>query len=613
RITGKRAENIEQAIAAYTKALEVYTKSAFPQDWAMTQNNLGAAYRNRITGERAENIEQAIAAYTKALEVYTKSAFPQDWAMTQNNLGNAYSDRITGERAENIEQAIAAYTKALEVRTKSAFPQDWAMTQNNLGNAYSDRITGKRAENIEQAIAAYTKALEVYTKSAFPQDWAMTQNNLGAAYSDRITGERAENIEQAIAAYTKALEVRTKSAFPQNHAETLFNIGSLYQDEQQFGLAYNTFSQAIETVESLRGEILSGEEAKRKQAEEWNKLYRRIVEVCLALERNTEAIEYIERSKTRYLVELLSKATSTTPANISSPLVDHNISFTEIESFLDNETAIIQWYIFTDCFRTFIITRDNHQPITWHSDQKDLKNLENWTNDYLQHYGENKQRWRYQLNDQLTQLNQILHLNQIAELVPPHCKKLILIPHRYLHLVPFHAIPLSTNGCPKPEYLTDKFPGGVSYTPSSQLLRFAQLRAKKLDDSLLNQFSHLFAIQNPSNDLAFTDIEVETIATDFQPHQILKHHQATKTALAQHLINENFCNSQWLHLSCHGYFNFQFPLKSGLQLADAITNIPERSNSLRYIPIDEEKAIDLDKCLTGSIPVFCKEGENQSG
>ncbi|MEH2095853.1 MULTISPECIES: hypothetical protein [unclassified Nostoc] len=66
----------------------------------------------------------------------------------------------------------------------------------------------------------------------------------------------------AIAAYSAALEVRTRSAFPQNHAETLSNLGRLYQDEKQFNSAYNTFVKAIETVEALRGEIVSGEEAK---------------------------------------------------------------------------------------------------------------------------------------------------------------------------------------------------------------------------------------------------------------------------------------------------------------------------------------------------------------
>jgi tetratricopeptide (TPR) repeat protein len=150
---GNKASNIEIAITGYEIALTVYTRQAFPQDWAMTQNNLAAAYSNRIRGERAQNLETAIACYTEALKVYTFDAFPQDWARTQNNLANAYSNRIRGERAQNLETAIACSTEALKVYTFDAFPQDWARTQNNLANAYSDRIRGERAQNLETAIA----------------------------------------------------------------------------------------------------------------------------------------------------------------------------------------------------------------------------------------------------------------------------------------------------------------------------------------------------------------------------------------------------------------------------------------------------------------------------
>ncbi|MFN6536382.1 MAG: hypothetical protein RM021_008405 [Nostoc sp. EkiNYC01] len=41
---------------------------------------LGNIYRNRILGNRAENLEFAIAAFSAALEVFTRSAFPEKWA-----------------------------------------------------------------------------------------------------------------------------------------------------------------------------------------------------------------------------------------------------------------------------------------------------------------------------------------------------------------------------------------------------------------------------------------------------------------------------------------------------------------------------------------------------
>ena len=71
-------------------------------------------------------MEAAIKAYEDALTVFTREAFPQDWASTQNNLANAYRDRIKGSKADNLEAAIKAYEDALTVFTREAFPQDWA-------------------------------------------------------------------------------------------------------------------------------------------------------------------------------------------------------------------------------------------------------------------------------------------------------------------------------------------------------------------------------------------------------------------------------------------------------------------------------------------------------
>ncbi|MEH2300198.1 MAG: CHAT domain-containing tetratricopeptide repeat protein [Nostoc sp.] len=596
RILGERAENIELAITAYFAALEVRTRSVFPENWAGIQNNLGLAYSDRILGERAKNIELAITAYSAALEVRTRSAFPVDWAATHNNLGNAYSYRILGERAKNIELAIAAFNQALEVRTKSAFPVDWAATQNNLGIAYGDRILGEGADNIELGIAAINQALEVRTKSDFPVDWAGTQNNLGNAYHNRILGEGAENIELAIAAFSAALEVYTRSAFPQNHAETLLNLGRLYQDEKLFDSAYNTFVSAIATVEALRGDIISSEETKRKQAEEWNKLYSRMVEVCLALARDTEAIEYIERSKTRNLVELLTKATLTSPENL--PLVSSSINFGEIQNLLDNKTAIIEWYLFYDCFRAFIITSDN-KPAIWHSSQQDLDALIDWTNEYLDDYynpeDKDKIQWQNQLEERLKKLSEILHIEEILDKVPKQCNRLILIPHRYLHLFPLHALPV------KESYLIDLFPNGVGYAPSCQLLQQVQLRQRP-------DFQSLFAIQNPTEDL-YQGYEkdlgaVAAIKKEFTDVNILKQDQAKKSAIILGInenihnltLNEKLLKANCVFFFCHGYFNSASPQDSGLQLADGNLTL---ADIITYFKLENCRLVTLSACETG--------------
>ena len=615
RIKGDRASNIEKAIDSCNAALQVRTREAFPQHWAQTQNNLAAAYSDRIKGDRASNIEKAIDSCNAALQVRTREAFPQHWAITQNNLAIAYTQRIKGDRVSNIENAISSYKAALQVYTREAFPQQWAMTQNNLANAYKDTIKGDRASNIEKAIDSYKAALQVTTRETLPYEWAQTQNNLAAAYWKRIKGDKASNIENAISSYNAALQIRTREAFPQDNAETLENLGMLYQEEGRFNSAYNTYESAIATVELLRGEIISGEESKRKQAEKWNELYRRMVEVCLQLQEDSQAVEYIERSKTRNLVELILYRDSKTifppevftqleqlrdeiakgqykiqngTAENATALAQHlqelrqqkksledkylpvasGFKIDRFQATLDKNTAIIEWYITSTGLETFIITCDNLQRLNSSISTDDLQALFNWVDKYLNAYYREKSEWINNLADYLTQIAEILNIEEILKLIPQTCSHLILIPHRYLHLFPLHAIPLSDGS-----FLCDKFSDGVSYAPSCQLLQQVNLR-QRFD------FKSLFAIQNPTEDLDYTDLEVETISSLFADKEVLSKKQATQTALSQ--ASSQIQQTNYLHFSCHGTFNLDSPQDSCLLLAGAVEN----------------NKLDLSKCLT---------------
>ncbi len=499
-----------------------------------------------------------------------------------------------------------------------------------MGVAYRNRILGDKAENIELAIAAYTTALEVLTRIAFPQDWATVQMNLGNAYFERIKGGRAENLEMAIASHRAALEVRTCSAFPQDHVTTLFNLGLTYQAAEKLDLAYQTFASAIATVDSLRGEIISGDETKRKQAEEWTKLYLRIVEVCLGLGKITEAIEYIERSKTRNLVELILERDSKTifPPEVVTQLeiyrdkiavgqyqiqngkaenptalgqhlqelrqqrnnlqdqylpVGSGFKFEQFQETLDANTAIIEWYIALDRILVLIIKPHGQQLTVWQSQPEDLDALSNCVNEYLRDYYRQKDKWQNQLEERLQELANILHIEEILNLAQiPKDYKLILIPHRFLHLLPLHALPVDESD------LIDLFPNGVSYAPSCQLLQ--QVQQRKRPD-----FQSLFAIQNPTGDLNYTDLEVQVIQSYFNTANVLNRKDATLTAINNSDLNTYHC----AHFSCHGYFNLTNAGKSALILANAPTaDTPTKPDSERYLNVRAGETHDLEKCLT---------------
>ena len=597
RIRGEKAENLERAIACYYQGLEVTTREAFPEEWARTQNNLGTAYSDRIRGERAENLEMAIGSYFAALEVYTRNTFPENWATTENNLATAFSNRIRGERAENIERAIASYLTALEVYIREDFPEDWATCQNNLATAYSNRIRGDRADNIEYAIASYQAALEVYTRDDFPEKWASVQNNVGSAYSNRFRGNRGENIDRAIACYLQASEVYNRADFPEQWAMTQINLGLAYKNIGNIDEAYNTLISAIETVELLHSEITSGYETKQKHAEKWNELYNTLVEVCLEIGSSAKAIEYVERSKARNFSELLIARNFKSLDSIVNQ--EKYIKYSEIEALLDNKTTIVEWYFLGNKFITFIINHNTPSPIVWQSSASDLEALQDWSNEYLSTYYQRTKQWSEQLQPRLVRLAEILHIDEILLHIPETCSQIVLIPHRYLHNFPLHALPIAVKG--QEFYLIDRFPDGVQYAPNCQMIQLLQNREHP-------NFNHLFAIQNPTDDLAFCDLEVETIKPYFNQTTILSNQTATKAALNDAL--EELQSAHCFHFSGHSKFDFTSPLDSVLVLADARrTSAFQSSDNLRapfsidsgqsavLIDSRENAVLDEEKCL----------------
>jgi tetratricopeptide (TPR) repeat protein len=128
-----KEQNLQKAIQAYEEALKVYTRTAFPTDYATTQNNLGTSYANLADArDKEENLKKAIIAFEVALKVFTKYAFPVQYAMTQNNLGLAYA------RLGEVRKAIECYEQALAISREIGDRRGEGTDLGNLGLAYVD-------------------------------------------------------------------------------------------------------------------------------------------------------------------------------------------------------------------------------------------------------------------------------------------------------------------------------------------------------------------------------------------------------------------------------------------------------------------------------------------
>ena len=626
-----------EAIAAYQDALKVYNRAEFPEKWADTQNNLGYAYRE------AGQSEQAIPCLQAALEVRTREAFPEDWAMTQYNLATAHSD------LGQVDEAITYFRSSLEIFQPTAFPVRCLKAGRDFGN------TAFKAGKWQEAIEGYKAAIEAVETSC---SWASSNQR------------RQEILEEAMDVYTQIVQAGINNRQPdlaieyieRSKARNLVKLfadtdGTLHPkgdqirpdtrkrlerlkaqivDKQQqldnlgedVGLTANTLRSTLsdgildystESIANLtppaplpykgRGEtdspLLAGEGQGERLTQSNDSDSSLNLNQIYAKRLRKELDDLQEKFD-----EVLNEILESDPAYALTQAVQP-IRFQEILDQLEEHTAIIEWYITDERFFTFVITC-HHEPYVWQSQPEDLSELNRWQQEYLDDYRQNKyHQWRDHLSPRLKEFSRILHLDEILRHVPEDCQQLILIPHRYLHLFPLHALPLVGQACRLPMVeeggqdaqptreicLLDLFPDGVRYAPSCQLL---QLSKKRCTEPLQTTASkHLFAIQNPTEDLTFANVEVEAIRRYFDPTNILPTQQATKTAWNQPSTKEQLRLANFIHFSCHGYFNFESPLRSALVLSGAKVSGTDQleDDNTRYIESPERDRIDLQKCL----------------
>ena len=460
----------------------------------------------------------------------------------------------------------------------------------NLSIDISDFPRGSRANNIEIAITGYQIVLNNLQPGS--EMFALAQNNLAAAYSKRINGSRAENLERAIEFYQAALTVRTLEDFPIDNVTTLNNLGWAYlakldninqekpEDTNQKAAtlqsAYDTFKNAITGAAKLR-KLESGNETKQKHDLQWDRLYMGMVQVCLDRQSNQEALEYAEANKARNLAEVIAQK-----QGIPKTLAP--ITFSGITQLLTPNTALIEWYITDAEIITFVVTYPDVLTVHRHRQWDELTDL---VIEYREAYKKSKTHWQKQLSTYLQRLADIL---EITTILPPSSTRLILIPHWLLHLFPLHALPLSDG-----EFLLDRYLEGIQYAPSCQLLQQITIHPN---------FDQLLALQNPTSDLKYTDLEVTSIAPKFAIRQILPGNEASKRNLLEKYL-DRLENAHCAHFSCHGSFNPDDPLKSFLILSGGIISgdSPSRAGTEEnesdcYVEWREGKTADINNCLT---------------
>jgi CHAT domain-containing protein len=558
----------------------------------MSNNNLGAAYYNLapFSANPSEQINKAIEAFENALHVFTEQELPHAWAATYNNLGVALRDLapFSADPSEQINKAIEAYKNALRVRDPVQRSSDCLETARNLGNlgfainladvaidGYVLAITAvenlrsnaidpaRTAEIVSQAIEVYANLVQVYVDTK--------QYDKALEVVDR---SKARNLVELLT----SKDLYPKGEIPSEVIRRLDELrGSIARAERELNWA-DSNSGPGRTLMSGSGGIAGPEDV------------RSLASARFQQSTAPRAGERLLQLKQELDLMLQEQIQPIDPTFSLSQKVQP-LSIEQLQATLpDERTVLVSWYVAGLKMLAFILNRDTRQPLCHRYPESTLELLTAELDTYIATYQSEKQSWSAGLPAALARFSSLLEMEALAEQISqfaPEADQLILVPHRFLHLLPLHCLPFGESS----NSLQDQFDRGVRFAPSLQVLQVVQKRQQTPLESL-------FALQNPTQDLLYSDLEVEGIQSLFAAKPtVLKRSEATKRAMEQQA--GALASSTCLHFACHGYFNFEQPLLSALILAGSHINpAPDELDANRHLPQPDGSALDLSQCLT---------------
>jgi len=591
----------EKAFSYLEEALENLDINQTPYEWAICQLSLGTAYRSKyqmlILGDPQEytqkNLISSIKCFQLALGILTKTKYPKGYIMTQMDLGNSYGDLfkiIPDITYYNL--ARDHYQKALYSAKKYGYPELSACIYNNLGDLEKDN------NNFTQAKKYLESASQDLTEQNDWVDHLVSTRNLGnIAYDAKLW-----NV--AITAYEKTInfieKLRLSSQSDKRRQEIITFDLDVYEKLIITYINVKQLDKAFEALERCRSRYLVDLMA----SFELNQSEKIPSNLKLKLKEYEELQERIDGLRFRNSLDLDQKVSSYSPnekiAELETekqkvwnrireldPILAGEIqvsipNISEIKKILnDSSTALINFFASENVFCVFILTK--FQVYCHHFDTRERSfpswGLYNWVTTYTK---TELEEWKENLPYLLNEFSQKIDLNKLVNKYLDGINELIIIPHVYLHLIPFGAIPLNDN-----ETLGDRFL--IRYAPSCQILEFCANRPQLTENLTYG------TVEDATEDLPCASFEGEQIAQLYEIPENLRltgSEQATVKNY-RHLMEQ----VQVLHSSHHAQSRLDNPLESSLKLADGYITLGQLLTPEWRMPNLSE--VFLSCCETG--------------
>lgn len=403
----------------------------------------------------------------------------------------------------------------------------------------------------------------------------------------------------------------------------LFDRGKIAERDGDSRNAIDLYDRAVEVIEQQRSTI-NTESSKIGFVGDKQALYFQLIQVLLQQKQYEKAFEYVERAKSRALVDLLASkkdfavrgsdqdavraalaADDAAEAEAVIQNADLDKSGTrnlrikarkalrdnapELASFIsvtsqpigellaalpEDETLVEYYYQGNDMF-AFILDHERLQAVRLDANglAAQVQNLRKALEDPL------SPAWQ-QSSHALYQRLWLPIENRLAG------RNVIVVPHGVLHYLPFAALQ-DNDG----KFVIDRF--AMRFMPSASVLRYLRQSMPK------KAAERLFVLGNPdlgdpALDLQFAGDEARQVAALFPESQLLSRKDASKSNFRK--FAPLFTR---IHFATHGKFQADEPLKSGLYLAKGSDNDGVLTVSEIYSTNLDADLVTLSACETG--------------
>jgi CHAT domain-containing protein len=273
--------------------------------------------------------EDAVRHLNEALRLYDQGRTAFASASDPHGLGRVamgegvIRSRLANHGVESEENLKAALRLFAQART--AFPSGDPDLPRCLGSEASARFgLAERGidarHNLEEAVRLFAQVRDASPAAGADRGSAVSGEGLAREQLAALGVDPEVNLATAARLLREAGDQQRSRGFLVDALRSYRALAGLARRREDWTLSHDALERAIAVLEDMRyAAVLMDDRKAWMERSSW--MFREMVETCLRLDRLTEALEYVERGRSRNILDLLA-AEESAPRNVAAARVD---------------------------------------------------------------------------------------------------------------------------------------------------------------------------------------------------------------------------------------------------------------------------------------------------